>query len=98
VQVERMPTSALQDTVDRHVAEDGMHFLHPFDDLHLIAGYARYCGTCYKFLVLVPGELILNIGKEGGALSWGRFFIFSKSRDDAQFFKSSVCVNDSINC
>ena len=41
VQVERMPTSALKNTVDRHVVEDGMHFLHPFDDLHLIAGCAR---------------------------------------------------------
>ncbi|KAJ7353966.1 hypothetical protein OS493_030809 [Desmophyllum pertusum] len=42
VQVERMPTSMLKDAVDRHVAVDGMHFLHPFDDLHLIAGFARY--------------------------------------------------------
>jgi len=50
VQVERMPTSALQDTVDRHVAEDGMHFLHPFDDLHLIAGYARYSRAYRKSL------------------------------------------------
>ena len=36
-----MPTSALQMAVDQHVM-DGMHFLHPFDDLHLIAGYARF--------------------------------------------------------
>ena len=42
-----MQTSALQDTVDRHVTEDRMHFLHPFDDLHLIAGYARYLVRAY---------------------------------------------------
>ena len=42
VKVERIPTSEIQDAVDLHVAEDGMHFLHPFDDLHLISGFARY--------------------------------------------------------
>ena len=40
MEVERMPTSELQSTVDRYVAEKGMVFVHPFDDLQLIAGYA----------------------------------------------------------
>lgn len=39
--VERMPTSELQPAVDRYVAEQGLHFLHPFDDLDIIAGHAR---------------------------------------------------------
>ena len=42
MKVERIPTSEIQDAVDLHVAEDGMHFLHPLDDLHLISGFARY--------------------------------------------------------
>lgn len=40
LEVERMPTSELQPTVDRYVAEKGMEFIHPFDDPLLIAGYA----------------------------------------------------------
>ena len=40
--MERVPKSELQVTVDHHVAVDSMHYLHPFDDLHLIAGMARY--------------------------------------------------------
>lgn len=40
LEVERMPTSELQPTVDRYVAERGMVCMHPFDDPHLIAGYA----------------------------------------------------------
>ena len=39
-EVELQPSSELQPTVDRHVKEQGMIFLHPFDDLDLIAGYA----------------------------------------------------------
>ena len=44
----------MQAAVDRHVAVDGMYYLHPFDDLHLIAGMARYLldRICYKNLVL----------------------------------------------
>ena len=40
--MERVPKSELQVAVDHHVAVDDMHYLHPFDDLHLIAGMARY--------------------------------------------------------
>ena len=40
VSVEMLPTPELQPTVDKYVAEQGMVFLHPFDDPHLIAGYA----------------------------------------------------------
>ena len=29
-------------TVDKHVREDGMYFLHSFDDANLICGCARY--------------------------------------------------------
>ena len=37
--VELCPSEELQAAVDRHVKEQGMIFLHPFDDLDLIAGY-----------------------------------------------------------
>ena len=40
--MERMPKSDIIVAVDRHVAQEGMQFLHPFDDLNLIAGMARY--------------------------------------------------------
>ena len=39
VTVECVPTRDIQTTVDQYVAEKGMLFVHPFDDLHLIAGY-----------------------------------------------------------
>lgn len=39
--VERVPSSELMQTVDRYVRELGLHFLHPFDDLDIIAGYGR---------------------------------------------------------
>lgn len=40
VEVETMPASELQSTVDRYVTEQGMVYLHPFDDPSLIAGHA----------------------------------------------------------
>ena len=38
-EVELCPSAELQAAVDRHVKDQGMIFLHPFDDLDLIAGY-----------------------------------------------------------
>ena len=38
-EVELCPSEKLQAAVDRHVMDQGMIFLHPFDDLNLIAGY-----------------------------------------------------------
>ena len=40
VDVEMLPTSELQPTVDKYVAEQEMVFFHPFDDPHMIAGNA----------------------------------------------------------
>ena len=37
--VELCPSAELQIAVDKHVKEQGMIYLHPFDDLDLIAGY-----------------------------------------------------------
>lgn len=68
VQVERMPTSALQNTVDRHVAEDGMYFLHPFDDLHLIAGYAS---AGLEILEEIPEPDVVIVCCGGGGLLSG---------------------------
>lgn len=39
LEVERFPTSELQQTIDKYVAERGMVFMDPIDDLNLIAGY-----------------------------------------------------------
>ena len=39
--VERMPATELMTAVNRHVEEDGMTLLHPFDDVHLMLGYGR---------------------------------------------------------
>jgi threonine dehydratase len=36
-------SSELRARVDRFVREDGMHFIHPFDDLELMAGHSS-CG------------------------------------------------------
>ena len=38
-EVELCPSAELQAAVERHVKDQGMTFLHPFDDLTLIAGY-----------------------------------------------------------
>ncbi|XP_071357699.1 L-threonine ammonia-lyase [Trachinotus anak] len=40
VDVEQVPTSILMNVVNRCVQEDGMTFLHSYDDLDLIAGHA----------------------------------------------------------
>ncbi|XP_029351237.1 uncharacterized protein LOC115036947 [Echeneis naucrates] len=40
VEVERVPTSSLMNAVNRYVQEDNMTFMHPYDDLDLIAGHA----------------------------------------------------------
>lgn len=42
VEVERVPTSCLMNTVNRCVQVDKMTLLHSYDDLDLIAGHARY--------------------------------------------------------
>ncbi|PFX13203.1 uncharacterized protein LOC111346337 [Stylophora pistillata] len=68
VKVERMPTSELQNVVDRHVAEDGMHFLHPFDDLHLISGFAS---VALEILEDIPEPDIVVVCCGGGGLLSG---------------------------
>ena len=40
--VERVPLNKLKQTIDNHVKNDGMHFLHSFDDTNLICGTARF--------------------------------------------------------
>ena len=34
--------SDLKKTVEKHVKEDNMHFMHSFDDVNVICGCARY--------------------------------------------------------
>ena len=47
--METVPTSEITRTVSRYVSNSGMYFLHPFDDLDLIAGCAR-CECHVKLL------------------------------------------------
>lgn len=66
--VERMPTSELQPTVDRHVKEEGMHYLHPFDDLDLIAGHAS---AGIEILEDLPDPDVIAVCCGGGGLVSG---------------------------
>ncbi|XP_058949463.2 L-threonine ammonia-lyase isoform X1 [Pocillopora verrucosa] len=68
VKVERIPTSEIQDAVDLHVAEDGMHFLHPFDDLHLISGFAS---VALEILEDIPEPDVVVVCCGGGGLLSG---------------------------
>lgn len=48
--VEKVPSHKLKQTIDNHIRNDGMYFLHAFDDTHLICGTARFvkciCRIC----------------------------------------------------
>jgi len=68
VQVERVPKSELQVAVDHHVAVDGMHYLHPFDDLHLIAGMAS---AGVEILDEIPRPDVVIVCCGGGGLLSG---------------------------
>lgn len=68
IAVERMPTADLMTAVNRHVSEEGMIFLHPFDDLKLILGYAS-CGL--EIMEDVPNVDIVLVCCGGGGLVSG---------------------------
>ncbi|XP_065838613.1 L-threonine ammonia-lyase-like [Oscarella lobularis] len=66
--VERMPATELMTAVNRHVEEDGMTLLHPFDDVHLMLGYGS-CG--YEILEDVPDADVVVVCCGGGGLVSG---------------------------
>ena len=67
VKVEQMPSKDLKPSVSRYVREEGMLFLHPFDDLNLIAGYGSIGIEILEDLQQV--DLILVCCGGGGLLS-----------------------------
>ncbi|PIK48603.1 putative serine racemase [Apostichopus japonicus] len=66
--VERVPSSELMQTVDRYVRELGLHFLHPFDDLDIIAGYGS---VGLEILADLPDPDIIAVCCGGGGLVAG---------------------------
>ncbi|XP_067683723.1 L-threonine ammonia-lyase-like [Haliotis asinina] len=68
VSVEQMPTAELQTAVDNYT-KDGSHvYCHPFDDIHLIAGYAS---VAMEILEEVPDPDIVLVCCGGGGLVSG---------------------------
>ncbi|XP_056604460.1 L-threonine dehydratase catabolic TdcB isoform X1 [Triplophysa dalaica] len=68
VEVERVPTPRLMDVVNRCVQEDGMTFLHPYDDPDLIAGHASLGFEILDFIAH-PDVVVVCCG--GGGLLAG---------------------------
>ncbi|XP_068714687.1 L-threonine ammonia-lyase-like isoform X3 [Montipora foliosa] len=68
VKVERMPKSDIIVAVDQHVAQEGMQFLHPFDDLNLIAGMAS---VAVEILDEIPEPDVVIACCGGGGLLAG---------------------------
>ncbi|KAG7276369.1 hypothetical protein CRUP_014401 [Coryphaenoides rupestris] len=68
VEVERVPASCLTDVVNRCVQNDHMTFLHPYDDLDLIAGHAS---LGLEVLEAVPEPDVVVVCCGGGGLLAG---------------------------
>ncbi|XP_015753704.1 PREDICTED: L-threonine ammonia-lyase-like [Acropora digitifera] len=68
VKVERMPKEEIIPALEQHVAEEGMYPLHPFDDLHLIAGMAS---VAIEILDEIPQPDIVVVCCGGGGLLSG---------------------------
>ncbi|CAH1265195.1 SRR [Branchiostoma lanceolatum] len=66
--VGRMPTSELQPAVDRCVRERHMHYLHPFDDINLMAGHGS---VGLEILEDVPDPDVVVVCCGGGGLLGG---------------------------
>ncbi|XP_071960598.1 L-threonine ammonia-lyase-like isoform X2 [Antedon mediterranea] len=66
--VVKVDVSELQSKVDEKVANEGMYFCHPFDDLHLIAGHGS---VGLEVLEDVPNPDIVLVCCGGGGLLAG---------------------------
>ena len=65
--VQQMPSKELKSSVERYVSEQGMLYLHPFDDVNLIAGYGSIGLEILEDLKTV--DIILVCCGGGGLLS-----------------------------
>ncbi|XP_035257279.1 phenylserine dehydratase isoform X1 [Anguilla anguilla] len=68
VEVERVPTSRLVEVVNRCVRQENMTFLHPHDDVDLIAGHAS---VGLEILEAVPNPDVVVVCCGGGGLLAG---------------------------
>ncbi|XP_063960817.1 L-threonine dehydratase catabolic TdcB-like [Lytechinus pictus] len=68
VEVERLPNDVLKPTIDHYVTEYGMHYLHPFDDFHLICGHGS---VGLEILEDVPDPDVVLVCCGGGGLLAG---------------------------
>ncbi|XP_043092541.1 phenylserine dehydratase [Puntigrus tetrazona] len=68
VEVERAPTPRLMDVVNRSVREEGMSFLHSYDDPDIIAGHAS---LGFEILEVVPYPDVVVVCCGGGGLLAG---------------------------
>jgi threonine dehydratase len=67
VTVEPTPLEELQPTIDRYVRDRNMMYMHPFDDVNLIAGYCSVACELYNQLDHI--DIILVCCGGGGLLS-----------------------------
>ncbi|XP_028809689.1 uncharacterized protein LOC114764322 isoform X2 [Denticeps clupeoides] len=68
IAVERVPTSALMNVVNRCVEQDNMTLLHSYDDLDLIAGHAS---IGFEILDAMPSPDVVVVCCGGGGLLAG---------------------------
>ena len=67
LEVQLVPSSQIKDTVEQCVEKEGMLFMHPFDDLHLIAGYGSIGYELYQELASI--DIIIVCCGGGGLLA-----------------------------
>nr|XP_054762059.1 L-threonine dehydratase catabolic TdcB-like [Lytechinus pictus] len=67
-EVERVPTRELQPRVDGYVTNEGMHYLHPFDDFNLICGHGS---VGLEILEDIPDPDVIVVCCGGGGLLAG---------------------------
>lgn len=68
VDVEILPPECLKEAVDQYVKKQGMKYLHPFDDLDLIAGHGS---VAFEVLEEVPHPDVIVVCCGGGGLLSG---------------------------
>ena len=83
VDVEKLPSSEMMARVDRCVAEEGMEFMHPFDDPRLIAGHGS---LGLEILEDLPDVDVVVVCCGGGGLLAGIAAALKLSGNEAKIF------------